>query len=63
MLLKLSRSLKALVPYGIFIYILGVVVRYGFGSALGLVPALIGVALVVSRLASSDQQQPESGRS
>jgi len=61
--IKLFRSLQALAPYGIFIYILGVVVRYGFGSALGLVPALIGIVLVVNGLASEDQRQPESGRS
>ncbi|WP_430422720.1 hypothetical protein [Methylibium petroleiphilum] len=63
MLLKLFRSLQSLAPYGIFIYILGVAVRYGLGSELGLVPAVIGVVLVVSGFASKDQRQPESGRS
>lgn len=49
MLQQLSRSLTVLAPFGVFIYILGVVVRYGTGNALGSVLAVIGVVLFLSR--------------
>lgn len=45
MLPSLSVPLKALAPYGILIYVLGVAVRYGTGSGLGTVLAAIGVAV------------------
>ena len=61
MLNKLFHSLKALAPYGIVIYVLGVAVRYGTGSGLGLVLAVIGGVLFMSRIAlnESDRSQKE----
>ena len=61
--IKLFRSLKALAPYGIVIYILGVAVRYGTGSDLGSVLAVIGGVLFASSLACKDQRPLESDRS
>ncbi|MGV8823952.1 MAG: hypothetical protein ACWA66_06940 [Methylibium petroleiphilum] len=54
MLLDLSRSLKVLAPCGVFIYVLGVSVRYGTGSVLGTVLAAIGVAVFLRSAAHKD---------